>query len=189
MGRRRQLQNNSHTARGFSFASEMPLSTVPLPASLDAIGVAGGCFRLAGTQTDLSAWRVPPLIAACTPPLTRARKSNIWAPPGVGSAVQEGRHFNSWTSFCVQIPGILSRRGDVHVDRGALTLVASPKRRFVLEVDFRRAENKHCERRPPCSLLTAVYRFHMMSVKAGLNSHKSDSSTVIFTLLCFCGFS
>lgn len=38
-----------------------------------------------------------------------AAKSNIWAPPGVGSTVQMGIRFNSWTSF-LWILCILSHR-------------------------------------------------------------------------------
>lgn len=88
------------------------------------------------------------------------------------AAVQEGIRFNSWTSsffFFFQIPRILSRKGGRARGQGTLSHSGGfTKESFVgFVVGLRRAENKLYQR-PwlPRRLLTAVYRFHMMSVKA-----------------------
>lgn len=97
-----------------------------------------------------------------------AGKSNIWAPPGVGSTVQMGIRFNSWTSF-LWILRILSHRevclkrsrGVASVSFGDFAVgfcgSKAKHRNQTLSVSFLQAR----------SLLTAwsVYRFHMMSVK------------------------
>lgn len=172
MGQRRQLQNNLHTALCFSVASETLLSTTPARCFLPPLMLLplpedvsrsqerkltcqrGECLHSAASTLS------PPALGSQTSGHHQARAAQCRR----GDALTVGR------PFCFLNSSHSLTQGVVHVDRDALTPnVASPMGvLLVLGVDFRRAENKLCQRRltAPRSLLTAVYRFHMMSVKA-----------------------
>lgn len=88
----------------------------------------------------------------------------VWA-----AAVQEGIRFNSWTSSFFSNSSHSLRQGGRARGQGMLSHSGGfTKESFVgFVVGFRRAENKLYQRPWLLQrLLTAVYRFHMMSVKA-----------------------
>lgn len=142
----------------------------PLPASPDVIAAAGGCFSLAGTQTSLSVWRVSPLSSVHpVPPECYEVKHLGTTRPGQHSAAQEGRRFNSWTSFFFKFLAFSHAGGRARWPGCFHTVEASPKR--VLSVWLLISKGLKTNfvsvaLPTPRSLLTAVYRFHMMSGKA-----------------------